>query len=94
LSKEKESWYDNQEEWNKVDIETNVVLRLSNLFDIAAEVISEKLGYKSLSEYVSDLVKQNVRAQMDGAMDLKEKDIAEVEKLIVLIDRQRYLQGG
>jgi hypothetical protein len=89
-----ESWYDNQEEWNKADIETDVVLRLSNLFDIAAQVISEKLGYKSLNEYVSDLVKQDIRAQMDGAMDLKGKDIAEVEKLIVLMDRQRYLQGG
>jgi hypothetical protein len=29
---------------------------------------------------------------MNGAMDLKEKDIAEVEKLIVLMDRQRYYQ--
>jgi hypothetical protein len=86
----KESWYNNQQEWDNADIETNVVLRLSNLFDIAAEVISEKLGYKSLSEYVTDLVKQNIRTQMNGAMDLKEKDIAEVEKLIAIIDRQRY----
>ena len=90
----KDSWYNNQQEWDNADIETNVVLRLSNLFDIAVEVISEKLGYKSLDEYVSDLVKQNVRAQMDGAMDLKEKDIAEVETLIAIIDKQRYLQGG
>lgn len=29
---------------------------------------------------------------MNGAMDVKEKDIAEVEKLIVLMDRQRYYQ--
>jgi hypothetical protein len=72
----KESWYNNQQDWDNPDIEINVVLRLSNLFDIAAEVISEKLGYKLLSEYVSDLVKQNVRAEMNGAMDLKEKDIA------------------
>ena len=90
----KDSWYNNQQEWDNADIETNVVLRISNRFDIAAGVISEKLGYKSLDEYVSDLVKQNVRAQMDGAMDLKEKDIAEVEKLIAIIDKQRYLQGG
>ena len=92
------SWYKSQEEWDKKTgdddiIETNVVLRLSENFDIAAEVISAKLGYKSLNEYVSNVIKENIISQLEGAMDLEVEQIEEVEREMASISRQREIDS-
>jgi hypothetical protein len=44
-------------------------LRLSKNFKTAAMVISEKLGFKSLDEYISDIVRVNVRMELEGTGD-------------------------
>jgi hypothetical protein len=52
-------------------------------------VISEKLGFKSLDEYVSDVVRVNVRMQLEGTADFEREDIEEIEKQMALIDRNK-----
>jgi hypothetical protein len=64
-------------------------LRLSENFDIAAEVISAKLGYKSLNEYVSNVIKENIISQLEGAMDLEVEQIEEVERDGINIQTER-----
>ena len=87
MSNSKKPWYDNGEEWDTSEVvETDVVLRLSEKFDIALELIWQKLGYESLNEYINYTMKQNIDSQMAGLMDLKVEQINEVEKQIALID--------
>ncbi|MFL6318243.1 MAG: hypothetical protein ACJ73C_16110 [Nitrososphaeraceae archaeon] len=88
MTKQQE-WYWNDQEWDKQDIEIPIVLRLSKNFNTAAMVISEKLGFKSLDEYVSDMVRVNVRMQLEGTADFEREDIEEIEKQMALIDRNR-----
>jgi hypothetical protein len=52
-------------------------------------VISEKLGFKSLDEYVSDIVRLNVRMELEGTGDFEKEDVEEIEKQMALIDRNR-----
>lgn len=87
----KDLWYWNDKEWDKRDTETSVLLRLSKNFNIAAMVISEKLGFKSLDEYISDLLKQSVRSHLDGTGSFEKEDIEEIEKLVALIDVHRQI---
>jgi hypothetical protein len=88
MTKQQE-WYWNDQEWDKQDIETPVVLRLSKNFKTAAMVIAEKLGFKSLDEYVSDIVRLNVRMELEGTGDFEREHIEEIEKQMALIDRNR-----
>ena len=87
----KDLWYWNDKELDKQDTETSVLLKLSKNFNIAAMVISEKLGFKSLDEYISDLVKQSVRSHLDGTGSFEKGDIEEIEKLMALIDVHRQI---
>jgi len=87
----KDLWYWNDKECDKQDTETSVLLKLSKNFNIAAMVISEKLGFKSLDEYISDLVKQSVRSHLDGTGSFEKEDIEEIEKLMALIDVHRQI---
>jgi hypothetical protein len=87
----KDLWYWNDKEWDAQDTETSVLLRISKNFSIAAMVISEKLGFKSLDEYVSDLLKQSVRIHLDGTGSFEKEDIEEIEKLMALIDVHRQI---
>jgi len=87
----KDLWYWNDKELDKQDTETSVLLKLSKNFNIAAMVISEKLGFKSLDEYISDLVKQSVRSHLDGTGSFEKEDIEEIEKLMALIDVHRQI---
>jgi hypothetical protein len=88
MTKQQE-WYWNDQECENQDIETPVVLRLSKNFKTAAMVISEKLGFKSLDEYVSDIVRLNVRMELQGTGDFEREHIEEIERLIALIDMHR-----
>jgi hypothetical protein len=88
MAKQQE-WYWNDQEWDKQDIETPIILRLSKNFNTAAMVISEKLGFKSLDEYVSDIVRANVRMELEGTGDFEREHIEEIEKLMALIDTHR-----
>jgi hypothetical protein len=88
MTKQQE-WYWNDQEWDKQDIEIPIVLRLSKNFNTAAIVISEKLGFKSLDEYVSDIVRLNVRMELEGTGDFEREHIEEIERLIALIDKHR-----
>ncbi|MFL6369930.1 MAG: hypothetical protein ACJ72F_03760 [Nitrososphaeraceae archaeon] len=88
MTKQKE-WYWNDQEWDKQDIETPIVLRLSKNFNAAAMVISEKLGFKSLDEYVSDIVRINVRMELEGVGNFEKEDVEEIEKQMALIDVHR-----
>jgi hypothetical protein len=84
-------WYWTDQECENQDIETPVVLRLSKNFNTAAMVISEKLGFKSLDEYVSDIVRANVRMELEGTGDFEREHIEEIEKLIAMTyKRNRY----
>ena len=40
---------------------------------------------------VSDLLKQNVRSELDGAGSFKKEDIEEIKKLMALIDTHRQM---
>ena len=84
----KDLWYWNDKEWDGQDTETFVHLRISKNFNIGAMVISEKLGFKSLDEYVSNLLTQSVRSHLDGTGSLKKKTLKR-EKLMALIDVHR-----
>src|ERR671918_2357437 len=86
-----QEWYWNDQEYENQDIEIPIVLRLSKNFNIAAMVISEKLGFKSLDEYISDLLKQSVRSHLDGTGSFNKEDIEEIEKLMALIDVHRQI---
>jgi hypothetical protein len=88
MAKQQE-WYWNDQEWNNQDIEIPIVLRLSKNFNTAAMVISEKLGFKSLDEYISDIVRVNVRTELEGTGDFEREDVEEIEKQMALIDRNR-----
>ena len=88
MAKQQE-WYWNDRECENQDIETPVVLRLSKNFNTAAMVISEKLGFKSLDEYVSDMVRVNVRMELEGTGDFEREDVEEIEKQMTLIDSHR-----
>jgi hypothetical protein len=88
MAKQQE-WYWNDQEWNNQDIEIPIVLRLSKNFNTAAMVISEKLGFKSLDEYISDMVRINVRTELEGTGDFEREDVEEIEKQMALIDRNR-----
>jgi hypothetical protein len=91
MAKQQE-WYWNDQEWDKQDIEIPIVLRLSKNFNTAATVISEKLGFKSLDEYVSDIVRANVRMELEGIGDFEREHIEEIEKLMALIDTHRQMR--
>ena len=82
-----ELWYWNDEENESQDIEIPTILRLSKNFSTAAIVISEKLGFKSLDEYVSDMVRANVRRELEGIGNFEREHIEEIEKQMELIDR-------
>jgi hypothetical protein len=84
-----QEWYWNDQECENQDIEIPIVLRLSKNFNAAAMVISEKLGFKSLDDYVSDMVRANVRMELEGAGNFEREQIEEIEKQIELIDRNR-----
>jgi hypothetical protein len=84
-----QEWYWNDQEYENQDIEVPIVLRLSRNFNTAAVVISEKLGFKSLDEYVSDMVRANVRTELEGTGNFEREHIEEIEKQIALIDRNR-----
>jgi hypothetical protein len=84
-----QEWYWNDQEYENHDIEIPIVLRLSRNFNTAAMVISEKLGFKSLDEYVSDMVRANVRMELEGTGNFEREHIEEIEKQIALIDRNR-----
>ena len=88
MAKQQE-WYWNDEENENHDIEIPIVLRLSKNFNTAAMVISEKLGFKSLDEYVSDMVRVNVRMELEGTGDFEREDVEEIEKQMTLIDSNR-----
>jgi hypothetical protein len=89
MTKQKE-WYWNDQEWDKQDIEIPIVLRLSKNFSTAAMVISEKLGFNSLDEYVSDIVRLNVRLELEGVGNFEKEDVEEIEKQMALIDVHRH----
>ena len=86
MTKQQE-WYWNDEENESQDIEIPTILRLSKNFNTAAIVISEKLGFKSLDEYVSDMVRANVRRELEGIGNIEREHIEEIEKEMELIDR-------
>ena len=88
MAKQQE-WYWNDEENENQDIEIPIVLRLSKNFNAAATVISRKLGFKSLDDYLSDLVRANVRTELEGTGNFEREQIEEIEKQIELIDKNR-----
>ncbi len=85
-----QEWYWNDQEWDKQDIDTTVVLRLSKNFNTAAMIISEKLGFESIDEYVSDIVRLNVRTELEGLGNFEKEDAEDIEKQIALIDVHRH----
>ena len=91
MAKQQE-WYWSDQEWSNEDIEIPIVLRLSKNFNTAAMVISEKLGFKSLDEYVSDIVRLNVRMELEGTGNFEREHIEEIEKLMALIDTHRHMR--
>jgi hypothetical protein len=56
-----QEWYWNDQECENQDTQIPIVLGLSKNFNNAAVAISEKLGFKSLDDYVSDMLRENVR---------------------------------
>ena len=88
MAKQQE-WYWTDQECENQDIETPVVLRLSKNFNTAATIISEKLGFKSLDEYISDIVRLNVRMELEGTGNFEKEDVEVIEKQMALIDRNR-----
>jgi hypothetical protein len=87
--RKQQEWYWNDQECENQDIETPIILRLSKNFNTAAMVISEKLGFKSLDEYISDIVRANVRMELEGTGNFEREHIEEIERLITLIDMHR-----
>ena len=88
MAKQQE-WYWNDEENENQDIEIPIVLRLSWNFNTAAMVISEKLGFKSLDEFISDMIRANVRMKLEGIGHFEREHIEEIKKQIELIDKNR-----
>lgn len=88
MAKQQE-WYWNYEECENQDIEIPIVLRLSKNFKAAAVVIAEKLGFKSLDEYVSDMVRENVRMDLEGIGHFETEHIEEIEKELELIEKSK-----
>jgi hypothetical protein len=88
MAKQQE-WYWNNEECENQDVEIPIVLRLSKNFSTAAVVISEKLEFKSLDDYVSDMIKANVRMELEGIGHFEREHIEEIEKQMELIDRNK-----
>ena len=88
MAKQQE-WYWNDEENEKQNVETTIVLRLSENFNAAAKVISEKLGFKSLDDYVSDMVRTNVRMELEGIGHFEREHIEEIEKQMEQIEKNR-----
>ena len=88
MTKQQE-WYWNNEENESQDIEIPIILGLSKNFNTAAMIISEKLGFKSLDEYVSDIVRLNVRMELEGTGNFEKEDVEKIEKQMALIDRNR-----
>ena len=86
MAKQQE-WYWNDQECENRDIEIPVVLRLSQNFNTAAMVISEKLGFKSLDDYVSEVIRENVRMELQGIGHFEREHIEKLEKQMKLIDR-------
>jgi hypothetical protein len=94
--REKQFWWrlsnDEQQKWgvnnNNDIVETTVNLRLSRNFYIATHIISNSLGYNSFEEYVNEMVRENIRMEMDGAGSLEQEEIEQVEKKMLFIDRQ------
>lgn len=84
MAKQQE-WYWNDKEYENQDIEIPIVLKLSK--NTAAMVISEILGFKSMDEYVSDMVRVNVRRELGGIGNFEREHIEEIEKEMELIDR-------
>ena len=85
MAKQRE-WYWNDEENENQNVETGMVLRLSENFNAAAMVISEKLGFKSLDDYVSDMVRTSVRMELEGIGHFEREHIEEIEKQMELIE--------
>jgi hypothetical protein len=52
-------------------------------------VISEKLGFESLDDYVSDMVRENVRMELEGIGHFQREQIEEIEKEIDLVDKNK-----
>ena len=84
-----QEWYWKDQECENRDIEIPIVLRLSRNFNTAAMVISEKPGFDSLDDYVSDMVRANVRIELEGTGNFEREHIEEIEKQMELIDRNR-----
>jgi hypothetical protein len=53
--------------------------------------ISEKLGFKSLDEYISDIVRANMRMELEGTGNFESEHIEEIERLIALIYKYRQM---
>jgi hypothetical protein len=64
-------------------------LRLSEKFDAAAMVISEKLRFKSLDDFVSDIIRENVRMELQGIWHFESEQIEEIEKQMGMIEENR-----
>lgn len=88
MTKQQE-WYWNEEENESQEIEIQIVLRLSMNFKAAAMIISEKLGFKSLDDYVSDMVRENVRMDLEGIGHFEREHIEEIEKEMELIEKSK-----
>jgi hypothetical protein len=85
----RQEWYWSDQEYENQDIENPAVLKLSDKFNAAAVVISEKLGFESLDDYVSDMVRENVRMELEGIGHFEREQIEEIEKEIDLIDKNK-----
>jgi flagellar motor component MotA len=46
-----------------------------------------------LNEYVSNVIKENIISQLEGAMDLEVEQIEEVEREMASISRQREIDS-
>ena len=84
-----QEWYWNDQECENQDIEIPIVLRLSKNFNAAAMVISEKLRFKSLDDYVSDIIRENVRMELQGIGHFESEQIEEIEKQMGMIEENR-----
>jgi hypothetical protein len=88
MTKQQE-WYWNNEENESQDIEIPIILGLSKNFNTAAMAISEKLGFKSLDDYVSDMIRENVRMDLEGIGHFEREHIEEIEKEMELIEKSK-----
>jgi hypothetical protein len=84
-----QEWYWNDQECENQDIEIPIVLRLSKNFNAAVMVISEKLRFKSLDDFVSDIIRENVRMELQGIGHFESEQIEETEKQMGMIQKKR-----